>query len=340
MPARSIRRGIRDDGGSAKFAPPLTWAQPASSLGFAGPGTVGHGIGGRTADLTVVSGDVTLSAGQTLNNTYVTGNLTLANGAVVTNCRVGKQVVSYVSQTAELRYCTLGPTSGQEGGSITTNELRRAIEGGGVKLFRCDVRGMVDGLFPTGDNITVEESWVHGQYKMASDPNQGGNPSHCDCVQVWKGQNLQFLNSRLDAFCWQIADTFDKWNSNQWPHPDSAFSAGAPVQTTAMLVSASGNSGAGPTSGVVVDGCRISGITSGHLLQFGHDQNSYQIKNSVFRNNILDPRGVPSDRKLVGKTNGATFSEWSNNKYIDPTNPTGPLLDLTEVKANTIKANW
>lgn len=329
----------------------------AGYLGFAGPGTVGYGIDGRTSNLTTHNGDYVMSANEVLENTYVTGQLTAAAGSVVRNCHIRKRVICQVPAGSVLplfEFSTFGATSGQEGGDITAEQLRRNFQGAGYTLRRCDVRGHVDGLFPEGDDIHVEDTWIHGLYKMLNDPYQGGNRSHPDCMQVWKGRRITLLRSRIDAFAWCVYNnnTFDQWNTGEWPHPASTFPPVTtgntrpdnpqPWATTALLVSCSGGGGTGPTSDITVDGCRIAGYTNNALCQFGHAQNSAIPTNLIFRNNVIDHRGNPSDRKLValvGNSAGTpTWAEWTNNHLVVP-GPWG-TTELSPERANMNVGNW
>jgi hypothetical protein len=53
-------------------------------------------------------------------------------------------------------------------------------------LLRLDVHGAVDGV-KAYDNVTMRDSWVHDLTRFASDPNQGGGPTHNDAVQTYEG---------------------------------------------------------------------------------------------------------------------------------------------------------
>jgi len=53
-------------------------------------------------------------------------------------------------------------------------------------LLRVNIHGAVDGI-KGYDNVLVQDSWVHDLSWFASDPNQGGGPTHNDAVQTWQG---------------------------------------------------------------------------------------------------------------------------------------------------------
>lgn len=62
-----------------------------------------------------------------------------------------------------------------------------------------DVSGTVDGIVVFGDNVNVVNSWLHGFVRYASDPNQGGGPSHDDAMMVQAGTGVTITNSTLEG---------------------------------------------------------------------------------------------------------------------------------------------
>jgi hypothetical protein len=55
-----------------------------------------------------------------------------------------------------------------------------------TKLYRVNIHGTVDGL-KAGNNTLVQDSYIHDMSWFASDPNQGGGPTHNDGVQAFDG---------------------------------------------------------------------------------------------------------------------------------------------------------
>jgi pectate lyase len=53
-------------------------------------------------------------------------------------------------------------------------------------LVRLNIHGAVDGV-KAYDNVTLRDSYVHDLSWFASDPNQGGGPTHNDAVQTYQG---------------------------------------------------------------------------------------------------------------------------------------------------------
>jgi hypothetical protein len=55
-----------------------------------------------------------------------------------------------------------------------------------TELYRVNIHGTVDGM-KAGENTLVQDSYIHDMSWFASDPNQGGGPTHNDGVQAWDG---------------------------------------------------------------------------------------------------------------------------------------------------------
>jgi hypothetical protein len=55
-----------------------------------------------------------------------------------------------------------------------------------TKLYRVNIHGSVDGM-KAGENTLVQDSYIHDMSWFASDPNQGGGPTHNDGVQAFDG---------------------------------------------------------------------------------------------------------------------------------------------------------
>jgi hypothetical protein len=73
------------------------------------------------------------------------------------------------------------------------------IYGYNFTLTRVDIHGVIDGAHVTGSNVTIANSWLHGNLHYTSDPNQGGKPSHDDSIQIQKGSNIKVYGSTLSG---------------------------------------------------------------------------------------------------------------------------------------------
>jgi hypothetical protein len=50
-----------------------------------------------------------------------------------------------------------------------------------------------------GSNTTLECSYIHDQSSFASDPNQGGGPTHNDAIQILDGTGIHIVGNQLVA---------------------------------------------------------------------------------------------------------------------------------------------
>ena len=63
---------------------------------------------------------------------------------------------------------------------------------------RLNIHGGVDGM-KAGSNTTLECSYIHDQAYFASDPNQGGGPTHNDAIQILEGTGIHIVGNQLVA---------------------------------------------------------------------------------------------------------------------------------------------
>ena len=71
------------------------------------------------------------------------------------------------------------------------------IKGWNYTALRVNIHGTTDGIKMYGPNATLEDSYIHGLVTYAHDPDQGGNQSHNDGVQVLSGTNLRVLGNTI-----------------------------------------------------------------------------------------------------------------------------------------------
>ena len=72
------------------------------------------------------------------------------------------------------------------------------IAGSNFTVRRANIHGGVDGM-KLGSNSTVECSYIHDLVSFASDPNQGGGPTHNDAIQILSGSTIRVTNNQLLA---------------------------------------------------------------------------------------------------------------------------------------------
>lgn len=132
-----------------------------------------------TRDNTVIEGMdihgfVTVRAKNvTIRNSIVRGGSTTFNQGLITNYGYAGLLVENVDLKPEF------PSVYVDG-----------IKGSDFTARRVHVAGGVDNVKIHGNNVTVEDSLLEDTQWFANDPNQGGNATHNDNVQILKGANL------------------------------------------------------------------------------------------------------------------------------------------------------
>jgi hypothetical protein len=137
--------------------------------------------------------------------TIVTGNQTFSTSGQVV---VGKDFRGYVKVTGSnitFKNCIFrgGTPSGNnallntqagtntvvEDSEFVPEHPAATIDGvwaANTKFYRVNVHGSVDGMKTANDTL-VQDSYIHDMSWFASDPNQGGGPTHNDGVQAYPG---------------------------------------------------------------------------------------------------------------------------------------------------------
>lgn len=64
-------------------------------------------------------------------------------------------------------------------------------------INRVNLSGTVDGVVMFGNNITLQNSYLHDFVTYPSDPAQGGGPSHSDTIMVQSGTGERIINNSL-----------------------------------------------------------------------------------------------------------------------------------------------
>ena len=73
------------------------------------------------------------------------------------------------------------------------------IKGWNYTALRLNIHGTTDGAKMYGPNATMEDSFIHGLVTYAHDPDQGGNESHNDGVQILSGSNLKIIDNTIEG---------------------------------------------------------------------------------------------------------------------------------------------
>jgi hypothetical protein len=152
--------------------------------------------------LTVVDGDVMVSQdGATIDAQDIHGFLTIAASNVrVTRSIVRGHATPYAQNGGVIRINS-GTNILIEDVEIAVAAPSPTVDGMWGDHFtgrRLNIHGGVDGL-KAGAASTLECSYIHDQAYFASDPNQGGGPTHNDAIQILEGTGIRIVGNQLIA---------------------------------------------------------------------------------------------------------------------------------------------
>jgi hypothetical protein len=162
------------------------------------PGATNTGVPAATA-LTVHNGDINVTkAGTVISGLDVHGaikvnapNVTIKNSII--RFRAGGYIDGIHSYSTGLNIVDteIAPT--------TTSPNYNGIMGSGFTATGVNVHGVVDAVHIYGNNVTIQNSWLHGNTHFLQDPNWGGKPSHDDSIQIVSGTNIRILNNTYEG---------------------------------------------------------------------------------------------------------------------------------------------
>ena len=183
--------GVGGSGGSGG-------ARPAACPG-AKPDAANTGVPAGTA-LTVVNGDVTVSQdGASVDAQDIHGFLIIQASHV----RVTRSIVrgrATASNAGVIRVAS-GTDVVIEDTEIAVASPSATVDGMWGQNFiarRMNIHGGVDGIKASSGD-TVECSYIHDLASFASDPNQGGGPTHNDAIQILDGTSIRITGNTLVA---------------------------------------------------------------------------------------------------------------------------------------------
>jgi hypothetical protein len=73
------------------------------------------------------------------------------------------------------------------------------VMGSNFELRGVLIHRVVDAVHITGDNVLVEDSRLEANLHFSVDPNQGGEASHDDSIQVQAGNNIRIRNNHISG---------------------------------------------------------------------------------------------------------------------------------------------
>ncbi|MCW4384739.1 right-handed parallel beta-helix repeat-containing protein [Salinibacterium sp. SYSU T00001] len=163
------------------------------------PSTVGLPPG---TPLTVHNGDLTIrTAGAVVSNLDIRGfvrveapNVTIKNSIIR-----GRATDSH----AIMIYAGLGTSAGlrvldSELAPTYKTPLTNGVYGYGFTLTRVDIHDVIDAVHIFGDNVTVENSRLHGNLHFENDPYHSDG-SHDDSIQIQSGRNIRILGNTISG---------------------------------------------------------------------------------------------------------------------------------------------
>ena len=173
------------------FAVPRTTSPWADKTG------VPHGL-----SLTRVDGDIKITeAGTILDSVDVHGQVVvLAPDVIIRNSIVRGEsggtnggVIDAMAGAANLQVID------SELFATAPSPYVNGIMGSNFTLTRVDIHSVVDQVHIVGDNVTISDSWLHGNLHYDEDPVHDGGPTHDDNVQIQIGRNIVIENSSLSG---------------------------------------------------------------------------------------------------------------------------------------------
>jgi hypothetical protein len=137
---------------------------------------------GTTIDAQDIHGFVVVRASHVrITRSIVRGGIATANGA-------GIRVASGTDLSIE----------DTEVGLANPSAFLDGVSGSNFTVRRSNIHGGVDGM-KVGSNSTVECNFIHDMASFASDPNQGGGPTHNDAIQILSGATIRIVGNSLVA---------------------------------------------------------------------------------------------------------------------------------------------
>ncbi len=177
-----------------------TGGEPSSCIGIK-PTDLNTGVPAGFL-LSPVNGDMTVTQdGTTIDGKDIYGFLIIAASNVrVTRSVVRGHATPYDQNTGVIRI--------DSGTNILIEDVEVAVVapsatvdgiwGANFVGRRLNIHGGVDGL-KAGSNTRLECSYIHDQAYFASDPNQGGGPTHNDAIQILEGTGIHIVGNQLIA---------------------------------------------------------------------------------------------------------------------------------------------
>jgi hypothetical protein len=182
--------------------PPVTAAPaptPQPSTGW--PNATNTGVPAGTK-LTVHDGNLVVNeANAVISGLEIRGTVTInAPGVVIKNSKiVGGSTAGSLGLINNFESKASFTIVDSEIYAATPSIKWNGIFGSNFTAERVNVHGVVDSVKVLGSNVTIRDSWLHGNTHYASgDAYQNGGATHDDSIQIQAGTNLLFEGNRIE----------------------------------------------------------------------------------------------------------------------------------------------
>ena len=79
----------------------------------------------------------------------------------------------------------------------TASPWINGVNGSNFTLERVEISNVIDQVHIYGNNVKIQNSWLHSNAHFSSDPVQGGGASHDDNIQIQKGSGITISNNTI-----------------------------------------------------------------------------------------------------------------------------------------------
>ena len=83
--------------------------------------------------------------------------------------------------------------------AATASPWVNGVNGSNFTLTRVEIGNVIDQVHIYGNNVLVEDSWLHSNAHFTNDPVQGGGASHDDNIQIQKGSSITIRNNSISG---------------------------------------------------------------------------------------------------------------------------------------------
>ncbi len=151
--------------------------------------------------LTVVSGDQTFSTpGQVVTGKDFRGFVKVTtSGVIFRNCIFRGRSTPNNASLLDTRKSSNTVVEDSEFVPANPSAGIDGIWARNTSFYRVNIHGATDGM-KAESNVLVQDSYIHDMSWFASDPNQGGGPTHNDGVQSFDGDtNITLRHNNIDV---------------------------------------------------------------------------------------------------------------------------------------------